>query len=122
MRASVRRYWPSVSMPCLTAAKRASLAGIQSEVILCDLTHEAWRWETLAPAADGLVRVARDFNQRSGKPAHVTRRHEPGVEAILEDLGDAADRCGNDGHAGRHRLETGGGPPSRHREGQQSAS
>ena len=46
--------------------------------------------------------------ERGGEPVDVARRNEPGVDAVLEHFGDAADRCGNDRHAGGHRLETGG--------------
>ena len=51
------------------------------------------------------VGVTEQLDDRVGERDRVAGRHEAAVDAIGHDLGDPADRAGDDRHAAGHRLE-----------------
>ena len=58
-----------------------------------------------------LVRVRSKRPQDTRQRLRIARWHQPATDSILDDFRDASDRCGDDRHPSRHRLEHCHGDP-----------
>ena len=101
-------------MPGFMLSRRRKLcrtardATVQAQIILGHLLHRARVWRMRAPRINRARGVLCYLAERRRKRYRVVRRHEPAVDAVLDDFRKAADAAANDGSADRLRLERDG--------------
>ena len=60
---------------------------------------------TRLPEPPSLTWVRAQRPQYPSQCLGIARRHQPTTDSILDDFWNTADRCGDNGHPSRHRLE-----------------